>query len=38
MSSDQWYILGAFLLGMGVCVLVISQVVLGRWLKRFMQE
>jgi len=38
MNSQQWFLLGAFLIGMGIVILAVSQIALGRWLKRFMQE
>lgn len=35
MNAQQWYIVGAVLLAMGVTVLAVSQIVLGKWLKSF---
>lgn len=35
MGSGNWLILGAVLLGTGLAVLVVSQVILLQWLKHF---
>lgn len=38
MSAQQWYILGGAFLAMGVALLAVSQIALGRWLKRLREE
>lgn len=38
MRAQQWYLLGGVLLAMGLIVLVVSQVVLWKWLKTWKEE
>lgn len=38
MRSTEWFILGGLLLAVGGGILLISQILLARWLKYFRQE
>lgn len=38
MRAQQWYLLGGVMLTLGLVVLVVSQIVLWKWLKTWKKE
>lgn len=38
MSSIEWYILSGIFSSLGLGILIISQIILFRWLNRFKKE
>ena len=38
MSGDGWILLGSCLIGMGVLLLTLTQVILYRWIIAFREE